>query len=335
MDFAQQVDADDQALRLREPPTSVPACCFHCLPSHSSFLTPLVLAGTAGEQMLLRPADASSACGFAAPSGCGSSKKIGRANEIFSVPQTGERNINAAMYRTWELNSFFSRWKLEHPDGPEISRQREIISIKRGVCVSGRPSCGDLARTDEDTGLVVGLRVRRIASAGVFRRLVEAARGSVFRYSGKQSKSEALLLFDKLWFCAVVCSHSQNDFARNTHAHVLQIAIVAHNVLNELIPSRPAACPHPLWRDAVMQPAGRDDFQAIAINDKFNVCSGEKIVAVNERVHNRLAQHFRRVRGLLDSSALFEGGSDRGISPDEIQRLFDETVFHERPAGRQ
>jgi len=58
------------------------------------FLTPLALAGAAGGRLPLGPADASSACGFAAPSGYGSPAKaaLGAGAPAFGCPrETGQK----------------------------------------------------------------------------------------------------------------------------------------------------------------------------------------------------------------------------------------------------
>src|ERR1700694_3803135 len=97
---------------------------------------------------------------------------------------------------------------------------------------------------------------------------------------GEQSKSETLVLFDQFRLGAVVRSHTPNDLERNTHTHVFEIAIVAHDIFDELVPSRPRSCPHPIRRDAIRKPSRRYDFQAIAVDCEFYVSAGEQVVAM-------------------------------------------------------
>ena len=91
---------------------------------------------------------------------------------------------------------------------------------------------------------------------------------------GQQPKSKTLVFSDKARLRPVVCLHSLNNLERDAHAHVLQIAIVAHDIFEHLVPGCPAAGTHPVWCNSIRQPPRRNDFEAIAVDGQFNVCAG-------------------------------------------------------------
>jgi hypothetical protein len=51
-----------------------------------------------------------------------------------------------------------------------------------------------------------------------------------------ESNRKDLALLDEIRLGVIVFSHEANDLAWDTHAHVFEVAIVAHGVLDQLVP---------------------------------------------------------------------------------------------------
>ena len=88
-------------------------------------------------------------------------------------------------------------------------------------------------------------------------------------------------MLDEVGVCAIMLAHSLDDFAGNTHPHMFKVAIIAHYILQHLIPRSPCSGPHSLRRYSIRQSARRDNFQPVTIDRQFNIGARKQIIAVN------------------------------------------------------
>ena len=137
-----------------------------------------------------------------------------------------------------------------------------------------------------------------------------------------QPKGKAFIFCDKLWLSSIVRFHPANDFERHSHPHMLQKAIVAHDILDELISGRSATGRHPVRSNTIRKPTGRDDFQTITVYCQLYICATEKVVAVYQGIYNAFSQYVGWIRRLLDPPAILNCGGDSDISPQKIECLF-------------
>ena len=109
-------------------------------------------------------------------------------------------------------------------------------------------------------------------------------------------------------------SHTFDDFSKNSHTHMLEITVVTHHVLEQLVAGPATARHHALRRDAVGKALRRRHLQSVFVYGQFHGCSGQQVVPVYEGIDDGLPYRLVRVCPLLLASrSIGQSGDNSGI----------------------
>src|SRR5436309_3267968 len=103
-------------------------------------------------------------------------------------------------------------------------------------------------------------RPGNVAGGGGANRAVDFDQSNLRR---AQHYRDTLLLLCQLRLSAVERLHAGYNLSMNSHAHVLQVAVIPHYILDQLISCGTTPGDHPCWSNAVGKQTRGTDFKTI------------------------------------------------------------------------
>ena len=83
--------------------------------------------------------------------------------------------------------------------------------------------------------------------------------------------------------------HAPDHLPRNTHPHVFEIAVVPHDVLDQLVTRGTAARPHTRGCNAIRQSARRNHLYVVTVDRQLDIRAGQQIIPMDQGSPNESA----------------------------------------------